>query len=246
MKSNFIKIVHRPTNCKVVINNRNRLTTTKNMVDKLIELNPDEEIIIIDNASTYPALLEWYERIMNNPNLNIVVHFEKNEGHLALWSTQLDKQLGEYFVYTDSDIILPDDFPKEWKLMMFNYIKWYGRSYDKIALAIHTDDLPDHYRYKNQVIRNEARWWLEKHDSEMFDYLYKADTDTTFAMMRNFGDNCYKSLRIAKKDMICRHHGWYLDLDNLDDEEKYYLDHLENTTTQYSKQHKNPELYNDI
>ena len=244
MKSN---LVFRPTNCKVVINNRNRLTTTKNMVDKLIELNPDEEIIIIDNASTYPPLLEWYERIMNNPNLNIAVHFEKNEGHLALWSTQLDKQLGDYFVYTDSDIILPDDFPKEWKFMMFNYIKWYGSSYDKIALAIHTDDLPDHYRYKNQVIRNEARWWLEKHDSEMFDYLYKADTDTTFAMMRNFGDNCYKSLRIAKKDMMCRHNGWYLDLENLDEEEKYYLEHLgERVSTQYSKQHKNPELYQDI
>ena len=240
MKSNVI--IGRPKNCKVVINNRNRLTTTKNMVDKLLELNTDEEIIIIDNGSTYPPLLEWYNNI-NNPN--VAVHFEKNEGHLALWATQLDKQLGEYFVYTDSDIILPDEFPKGWKLIMYHLIKWYS-SYDKIALALHIDDLPDHYRYKNQVKRNEARWWIEKYDSEMFDYLYKADTDTTFAMMRNFGDNCYKSLRISKPNMMARHHGWYLDLDNLDEEEKYYLDHLQNTTTQYSKQHKNPELYNDI
>ena len=101
-------IIGRPKNCKVVINNRNRLTTTKNMVDKLLELNADEQIIIIDNGSTYPPLLEWYNNI-NNPN--VAVHFEKNEGHLALWATQLDKQLGEYFVYTDSDIILPDEFP---------------------------------------------------------------------------------------------------------------------------------------
>ena len=240
MKSNVI--IGRPKNCKVVINNRNRLTTTKNMVDKLLELNTDEQIIIIDNGSTYPPLLEWYNNI-NNPN--VAVHFEKNEGHLALWATQLDKELGEYFVYTDSDIILPNEFPKGWKLIMYHLIKWYS-SYDKIALALHIDDLPDHYRYKNQVKRNEARWWLEKYDSEMFDYLYKADTDTTFAMMRNFGDNCYKSLRISKPNMMARHHGWYLDLDNLDEEERYYLDHLQNTTTQYSKQHKNPELYNDI
>lgn len=240
MKSNLI--IGRPKNCKVVINNRNRLTTTKNMVDKLLELNTDEQIIIIDNGSTYPPLLEWYNNI-NNPNVE--VRFEKNEGHLALWATQLDKQLGDYFVYTDSDIILPDEFPKGWKLIMYHLIKWYS-SYDKIALALHIDDLPDHYRYKNQVKRNEARWWLEKYDSEMFDYLYKADTDTTFAMMRNFGDNCYKSLRISKPNMMARHHGWYLDLDNLDEEERYYLDNLENTTTQYSKQHKNPELYNDI
>jgi len=225
-------------NCKVVINNRNRLTTTKNMVDKLLQLNPDEQIIIIDNGSTYPPLLEWYKTI------NVDVRFEKNEGHLALWATQLDKELGEFFVYTDSDIILPDDFPIEWKFIMLNLL--YSSSYNKVALAIHIDDLPEHYRYKNQVIRNEARWWLEKFDYEMFDYLYKADTDTTFSMMRNFGDNCYKSLRISKPNMMCRHHGWYLDLDNLDEEEQYYLEHLENTTTQYSKQHKNPELYNDI
>jgi glycosyltransferase involved in cell wall biosynthesis len=174
-------------NCKVVINNRNRLTTTKNMVEKLLQLNPDEQIIIIDNGSTYPPLLEWYKTI------NVEVYFEKNEGHLALWATQLDKVLGEFFVYTDSDIILNENF-------------------------------------------------LESVD----EYLFKADTDTTFSFMKNFFDNCYPSLRITRPDMICRHHGWYLDLDNLDEEEKYYLEHLENTTTQYSKQHKNPELYNDI
>jgi hypothetical protein len=47
--------------------------------------------------------------------------------------------------------------------------------------------------------------------------------------------------------MICKHKGWYDDLNNLTEEEKYYLDHLgERVTTQYSKQHKNPELYHDI
>jgi glycosyltransferase involved in cell wall biosynthesis len=221
-------------NCKVVINNRNRLTTTKNMVDKLLQLNPDEQIIIIDNGSTYPPLLEWYKTI------NVEVHFEKNEGHLALWTTQLYKNIGEYFVYTDSDIILNDNFPLDWKEIMYNVHLEYG--YKKVALGIRIDDLPDHYRYKNQVIRNEGGWWLES----VSENLYKADTDTTFAFMKNFLDNCFPSLRITRPDMICRHHGWYLDLDNLDEEEQYYLDHLENTTTQYSKQHKNPELYNDI
>jgi glycosyltransferase involved in cell wall biosynthesis len=221
-------------NCKVVINNRNRLTTTKNMVEKLLQLNPNEEIIIIDNGSTYPPLLEWYKTI------NVDVRYEKNEGHLALWATQLDKQLDDFFIYTDSDIILNENFPLDWKEIMYNvHLKY---EYKKIALGIRIDDLPEYYRYKNQVIRNEGRWWLEAVD----DYLFKADTDTTFSFMENFFDNCYPSLRITRTDMICRHHGWYLDLDNLDNEEKYYLDHLENTTTQYSKQHKNPELYNDI
>ena len=161
---------------------------------------------------------------------------------MALWAIGLYKQLDEYFIYTDSDIVLPDSFPNDWKEIMLNVMKSYPE-YQKVGLGIRIDDLPEHYRYKYQVMRNEGRWWLETVEPN----IYKADTDTTFALMKNFGDNCYKSLRIARPDMMCRHHGWYLSLYDLDDEEKYYLDNLgERVTTQYSKQHKNPEKYNDI
>jgi len=229
---------------KIVINNRNRLTTTKNMVEKLLLTTGWENIIIIDNGSTYPPLWEWYNYIMNTPKFwgKVRIMFCKNEGHLALWSTGLYKELGEYFVYTDSDIILPDSLPMDWKEIMLDTMLKYPE-YKKIALGLRIDDLPDYYRYKYQVKRNEGRWWLDAVEKD----LYKADTDTTFALMKNFGDNCYTSLRICREDLLCRHHGWYLCLDMLDEEEKYYLEHLgERVTTQYSIQHKNPEKYNDI
>jgi glycosyltransferase involved in cell wall biosynthesis len=47
----------------VIINNRNRLTTTKNMVEHLLRLNPNQEIIILDNESTYQPLIDWYKTI---------------------------------------------------------------------------------------------------------------------------------------------------------------------------------------
>jgi len=229
-------------NIKVVINNRNRLTTTKNMVDKLLELNPKEQIIIIDNESTYPPLLEWYEMLMNNPKYwgKVEIRFHKNEGHLAIWGTGLYKELGSHFVYTDSDIELNENFPADWKKTMFDLWKKYQK---KVALAIRIQDLPDHYRYKNQVQRNEARWWL----NEISAGVYEADTDTTFFLIENFGDNQYSSVRLAYDNMICRHTAWYLDLDNLDEEEKYYLENLgSRVTTQYSKQHLEPEKYTDV
>jgi hypothetical protein len=227
---------------KVVINNRNRLTTTKKMVDKLVSINPNEHIIILDNDSSYPPLLEWYEAIMNNPNLNVEVIFKGNEGHLALWGIGLDKELGEYFVYSDSDIELNENLPNDWKEIMLNLLFKY-KEYDKVAFALRVDDLPEHYLYRNQVKRNEGRWWLQ----EIEQGIYIADTDTTFFMMRNIHDNCFKSLRIAREDLICRHAPWYHDIDNLDDEEKYYLDNLgERQLTQYSKQHKNPSQFKDI
>ena len=229
-------------NIKVVINNRNRLTTTKNMVEKLLWLNPNEEIIIIDNESTYPPLLEWYESLVSIPKLwgKVQIRFCKNEGHLALWATGLYKELGKHFVYTDSDIELNMNFPENWKETMFSLWMKYQK---KVALAIRVDDLPEHYRYKNQVIRNEGRWWLNEIEKEV----YEADTDTTFFLMENFGDNQYQSVRIAYPDMICRHVPFYHDLNNLDEEEKYYLNNLgTRVTTQYSKQHLEPEKYTDV
>jgi hypothetical protein len=114
---------------------------------------------------------------------------------------------------------------------------------NKVALGIKIDDLPNHYRYKNQVIRNESVWWKESVEQDV----YLADTDTTFSLLRNIGDNPFRSLRIARKDFICRHIPFYIDLDNLDEEEKYYIDNIgQKVTTQYTKQHKDPKNYTDV
>ena len=219
---------------KVVINNRNRLTTTKNMVEHLLRLNPNEEIIILDNDSTYAPLLEWYETIKDK----VQVRKDVNHGHTAFWTIELDKTIGEYFVYTDSDIELNPNFPTNWKERMYQILDKY--KVDKVALALRIDDLPEKYVLANQVKGNEHRWWREEVEKNVF----KADTDTTFALYRNIFDNCFPSLRMAHEDMICRHIPWYHDIKNLDEEEKYYLEHLgARQLTQYSKQHKNPELY---
>ena len=221
---------------KVVINNRNRLTTTRKMVEQLFSLNPKEQIIIIDNGSTYPPLMDWYDYV----GKKIDIRYHKNEGHLALWATGIFKELGDHYVYTDSDIQLNTHFPSDWKKRLFEKHIKYGI---KAALAIRIDDLPEHYRYKNQVIRNEGKWWLNEIESKIF----KADTDTTFYLDKNDGHNHYESVRLALPDMTCRHVPWYINLEKLDEEEKYYLDNVgERVTTQYTKQHINPQLYGDI
>lgn len=206
------------------------------MVEKLLLLNSNEKIIIIDNGSSYLPLLKWYEEISEK----VEIIYGKNEGHLALWATGLHKKLGDWFVYTDSDIELNENFPSNWKEIMFDLCHKHKK---KVALAIKIDDLPDHYRYKNQVKRNEGRWWLNEIERGIFE----ADTDTTFFLIKNFGDNQYQSVRIAHDNMICRHVPWYQDLEQLDDEEIYYLENLgKRVTTQYSKQHLEPEKYHDV
>jgi glycosyltransferase involved in cell wall biosynthesis len=222
---------------QIVINNRNRLTTTKNMVEHLLDLNKNQEIIILDNDSTYDPLIKWYKEVEDK----IDIRYLKNEGHLAVWSTGIYKELGDYFIYTDSDLELNLNMSYSYQIFMYNLMQKYEMN--KIALGIKINDLPDHYRYKNQVIRNEGRWWLEEVEPD----IYKADTDTTFSLMRNIGDNMYKSLRICKPDFICKHVPFYIDLENLDEEEKYYIENIgERVTTQYTKQHKEPKKYTDV
>lgn len=207
------------------------------MVEHLFRLNKSQEIIILDNDSSYEPLIKWYKEIENK----VDIRYLTNEGHLAIWATAIYKELGEYFIYTDSDMELNENMPDDYQLVMYNLLQKYEMN--KVALAIKIDDLPNHYRYKNQVVRNEGRWWLEQVEPDV----YKADTDTTFALMRNIGDNTYRSLRIAKNDFICKHVPFYIDLDNLDEEEQYYIDNIgERVTTQYTKQHKDPKNYNDV
>jgi glycosyltransferase involved in cell wall biosynthesis len=207
------------------------------MVEHLLSLNKNQEIIILDNDSTYDPLIKWYKEVEDK----IDIRYLKNEGHLAVWSTGIYKELGDYFIYTDSDLELNSNMPDSYQIFMYNLMQKY--EINKIALGIKINDLPDHYRYKNQVIRNEGRWWLEEVEPD----IYKADTDTTFSLIRNIGDNMYKSLRIAKNNFICKHVPFYIDLENLNEEEKYYIENIgERVTTQYTKQHKEPKKYTDV
>lgn len=221
----------------VIINNRNRLTSTKNMVEHLLRLNSNQEIIILDNESAYQPLIDWYKTI----DQKVDIRYLQNEGHLALWSTGIYKEIGDYFIYTDSDIEPNPNLPDDYQLVMYNLMQKY--EINKIAFAIAVNDLPNHYKYKNQVIRNESRWWQEQVEPN----IYKADTDTTFALMRNIHDNTYTSLRVARPDFICKHVPFYLDLENLDQEEAFYIQNCgERVTTQYTKQHKHKNEYNDV
>lgn len=213
-------------NLTVVINNRNRLTTTKKLVEDLLQRD-STNIIIIDNESTYPPLLEWYK---NLPNI-IKVHYGPNYGHHAIFQSGVINDIVEdWCFYTDSDIQLNPNMPKDYQKVMFDLA--IGYNYNKIGLALSINDLPDHYMLKPQVIRNESGWWQQK----ILDNVYRADTDTTFCLIKKCDQ--FDSLRIAG-DFTAKHMPWYLDLDNLSAEEQYYNDNLgERALTQYSKQHK--------
>lgn len=211
---------------KVVINNRNRLSTTKKMVEDLLSRNT-QGIIIIDNASTYPPLLEWYNTLPSEVDIRMF----KNEGHLALFSTGLIHEIKEdWCIYTDSDIQLNPNMPVNYQEQMLDVAN--TLNCHKIGVALSINDIPDHYWLKAQVLRNEDRWWHE----ETLPTIYKAHTDTTFCFIKKVDQ--FDSYRMAG-DFTAKHMPWYIDMDNLDDEERYFIHHSSlDKVTQYTKQHK--------
>ena len=92
----------------------NSVTYLKNMVSQLRRYG-FEEIVVIDNASTFPPLLEYLSQ--SSPDLS-VIRLEENQGpHNVFLDAKNLFSLPDYFCITDPDLelnpSLPDDFVYE-------------------------------------------------------------------------------------------------------------------------------------
>lgn len=213
----------------VIINNFNRLTMLKRLIERL-EKAGCRNIHIIDNASTYPPLLEYYKTTPHT-----VHRLEANLGFKALWKSGLNKTLcRDYFVYTDSDVVPVDECPDNFMQVFLEVLKS-KRLARKVGFSLRIDNLPDHYTLKEKVIAHESRFY-ERPDAT--GRMYRAPIDTTFAMYRpriglsrSFSAEAYRMAFPYQAE----HLPWYNDLDNLSEEEQYYIDHTTQVTEWTSK-----------
>jgi hypothetical protein len=200
----------------ILINNYNRLECLLKLIAYL-RRNEYTNIIIIDNASTYPPLLEYYR----NSDLQIY-YLNRNYGHLALWKSGLFINfINNYYVYTDPDVLPIEQCPSDF-LNYFKSILDKNRDVVKVGFSLKIDDIPDFYKYKNEVIEWEKKWWIDKVD----DNFYVAHIDTTFALYAPWafgGSNEYRLSYRSDYPYVARHLPWYADSSNLTDEDIYYM-----------------------
>lgn len=167
-----------PTDAKkipVIINNFNRLTTLKRLIASLTSRGIDN-IIILDNASTYPPLLDWYKECGHT-----VIHLEGNLGFKALWKSRLTKNLYRkgWYIYTDSDVELAKDCPDDIIERMLHVMTVERPSALKTGPSLLINDLPDCFANKTDVIAHEQKFWEHREGD-----LFRAPIDTTFALYR--------------------------------------------------------------
>ena len=202
----------------VFINCRDQVSYLIRLVNWLEEIG-QERIYLIDNDSTYPALLDYYSTTPHN-----VIFLKENIGHKAPWKSGVIKSITnskEYFVVTDPDVLPIQECPQDVLSYFHETLKRYPKRI-KCGFSLKLDDLPDHYEHKQLVMEKELKFWNKTVEPGIYD----AQLDTTFALYRpgqKYGR--HPSLR-TEAPYCARHLPWYQNSAELTEEEIYYRDHL--------------------
>ena len=226
VKLNFNQLIRlqikNPKSIPIIIINFNQLDYLKKLIHFLQE-RKFENIIIIDNHSTYPPLLEYY---MSLKNVKIEM-MEENFGNMVFFKNEsLQEKYGKgFFVLTDADIVPNENLPEDFmKVMMSILIKEFN-TVNKVGFALDIENIPEYYVFKDKVIRWEKKFWKKKYKETPLSY--KAYIDTTFAIYKPFYPTKFnhqeflEGVRLAG-DFTAIHGGWFVDINNLTEEQIYY------------------------
>lgn len=224
----------------IYINARNLVTPLRAMIDYLSHV-PRALPIIVDNDSTWPELLDWYD-------YDCPVRFIRtgiNGGPQACFrpGVMLDHaKLGlPYYVVTDSDLDLsgvPLDVLDELEHGLEIH-----RDRAKCGLSLIWDDIPAEHPFAESVKAWESQFWKDHLDGRFI----AADIDTTFAMRRSCDPPAIqtgKSIR-THRPYTARHLPWYLTPENITDEWKYYFKTAEASGLMWSARLRQLGVFNE-
>jgi hypothetical protein len=202
---------------RVVINSYNRLEYLERQLAWLEDAG-FRRILILDNASSYPPLLEFYRRTKHE-----VVPLGENLGPYALWKHPIFHRIRtDYYVYTDPDIVAADTCPKDFLAFFFETLARHPL-YEEVGFGLRVDDLPACYEKRAQVKAWESQFWEKPYAQ----HLYEATVDTTFALYRPYAAGGYWARALRTAGPYQAHHlPWYEDSRNPSEEELYYRAHL--------------------
>ena len=204
----------------IYINNYNWLTSTRELAGYFAGI-PGAMPVIVDNGSTYPPLVEWYDSECPYP----IFKLGANVGHYAPWICGAELSLeahraifgSQYYAVTDSDLSFASCPP--------DVIDFLIAGLDahpdcvKAGVSLELNDIPGGSIAGQAAKEWEEQFWRKRRDDRFFE----ADIDTTFAVYRagcRWG-NCLRSDR----PYTARHLPWSITRETLDGEQRYYLAH---------------------
>jgi len=190
------------------------------------------EIIIIDFGSTYEPTREFlrhleYEGKKVYWEKRIIVHSEIRRID-GIIQDYLKDRPGSKYVITDPDIVL--DNVEGDVLEVYSHLLESIPRISVVGPALGTDDIPDCYPKKEEVIKWEKQFQIGEvntiqYGNKAIRYIF-APIDTTFGMYRAGGiwKGTKKGIRVLPP-YSAKHLDWYLDPKNLTLDQKHYLEH---------------------
>lgn len=191
--------------------NFNRLTLPSKMADFIAD-SPGVTPVIIDNASTYPPLLEYYETCPHK-----VIQLDRNWGNCVVWHGPGPQAiLNEFgldgnFIVTDPDLDL-EGIPNDWLHELQTGLDLFPDRW-KCGFSLRIDDLPPGVNHWQGIE------WSHPVMGKRF---YLASIDTTFCLCRTRKHD-FGGVRTGPPYMA-RHVPWYYrTIEDLPEDELYYL-----------------------
>ena len=205
----------------------NNPTYTRNFVNQLKVLNV-ENIIILDNNSTYKPMLELLNDFENEHQ---VIRLGYNKGpHYALRDSEFYSNLPNYFCLSDPDLELSPNLPENFIDAFVDISNQY--KIGKVGFALEVpkeEEFAQLYMNLDGKLWNMREWEMQFWENSIGkttdgDDLYLTTLDTQFALYnKNYFDpnSRYECLRVGGK-FTAKHLGLYKQ-DNIPTEElKYY------------------------
>jgi hypothetical protein len=209
---------------------RDRVTCTAALVDWL-ERAGQPRIYLVDNDSTYPGLLEYYETTPHQ-----VVRLGQNVGPLDFWKMGLLEALNisTRYVVTDPDVVPSEDCP-------LDAVEGFAAVLDgvpaaaKVGFGLRIDDLPAHFKHRDEVIAWESQFWADSGQPG----LYAAMIDTTFALYQaHVREHMIGPAIRTGFPYVARHTPWYVDSANRSEEDRYYLSRARGDVSNWNSDEK--------
>ena len=215
----------------IFVNSFNRLTCLRQLLEWLCAAG-HRRIFVVDNASTYPPLLDYLDEVERH-HIATVIRLPENVGHLAIWACGLLDRLGitSEYVYTDPDVLPADFCPPD----LVGFLQAVVAENPEILAAgpgLRLDDIPDHYPHRAAVLAWEGQFWLRPAAPRLF----RAGIDTTFALYRPGANHTLGTGRSIRTGWpyLAAHEGWYSDHQSPTDEEMHYRRSVKADTSHWS------------
>jgi hypothetical protein len=206
----------------VYINNFNRLDYLLKILIEFDRFNSVTPIFvhIVDNGSTLPGLLEWYDSkgyLKLALNYSVEIHRLTNGGPRGFMRCLVDS---EFYIACDSDIDFspcPDDL---FAVMIKGLVD--NPTVKKTGPSIRIDDVPLEHPFYQRIQETEGQYWKNRHD----DNWWSGALDTTCFVCRNADGFHYEPALRADSPYIVRHLPYYYIPGKLTEEEIYYFENL--------------------